>query len=335
MDLIDFSKNEDSISKQAHVESVLLYGSPDAVPDAEITICIPTYKRPLLLREAIESAVNQAADIPYKIIVVDNDPDFSNTEVLDIVRSFVRDNLSYYKNRENLALFGNLNRCVVLAKTPWAALLHDEDLLFENYIDTVSNILSRHGKKIDGLSVGCNEQDYPFGHRAAKKRGPLFLLLKALYFFIKSLTNQLVTIHPSANLFLGNIYGAPTCGMIFKRDSFIKSGGFNQDYFPSADWIFLIFYSKNYKFYKYRRKLATYRWGVNESLKEDVLEWFKNYRKNVFLSLKNSNKLCRFWIWLLQGDFYTVMHSRLERYVKTSFLYKMVNYVYNLLYLDF
>jgi glycosyltransferase involved in cell wall biosynthesis len=334
MDLIDFSKNEDSISKQEHIESVLLYGNPDAVSDAEITICIPTYKRANLLKESIASAVNQFTNIPYRIIVVDNDPDFDNTEVLDIIRDFNRDNLSYYKNKENLLMLGNWNRCVVLARTRWAALLHDDDLLLGNYLNVVSNILFRHRKKIDGLSIGCIVQDYPYGYSDMKKKCLLRSVLKILYSFIKflCLIKKFVTIPCSANLFLGNVYGAPTCGMIFKRNSFIKTGGFNPSYFPSADWFFLIFYSENYKFYKYREKLAIYRWGVNTSLREDVLEGYKYDRNKCIFSLKKRSKLCSFFMMIFKKDFNVVVNSRLDRSVKTSVLYRIVCYAYGLLY---
>jgi glycosyltransferase involved in cell wall biosynthesis len=162
MEIINFSKNVDSIHRQAHIESVLLYGDPDAIADAVITICIPTYKRCQYLKDAIESVVNQDTTVPYKIIVVDNDPDFNNKENINIVKYFMTNKLSYYKNKENLSMFGNMNRCIFLANTLWVALLHDDDLLMKDYVEEISYVLHKYGRKIHGLHLRYKAQDYPF-----------------------------------------------------------------------------------------------------------------------------------------------------------------------------
>jgi hypothetical protein len=55
--------------------------------------------------------------------------------------------ISFNKNKENLMSCGNWNRCAILSKTPWVALLHDDDdLLLNNYIAVISKVLIR--KKI-------------------------------------------------------------------------------------------------------------------------------------------------------------------------------------------
>jgi glycosyltransferase involved in cell wall biosynthesis len=333
MDLIDFSRNEDSIIKQDHIESILLYGNPDAIPDAEITICIPTYKRPRLLKEAIESAINQVTDIPYRIIVVDNDPDFGNTEILDLVQSFNQGKLSYYKNKENLMLMGNLNRCVVLAKTNWAALLHDDDLLLDNYVMTISKTLLKYGEKIDGLCNIYEEQNFPFEIMRKTKKNKLYFFLKRTYRNIHKLClffrRDIVKIPISANLFFGNIYGPPSCGMIFNREKFVKSGGFNSQYYPSADWFFMIFYAEKYNFYKLKALVtAIYRWGDNVSLKEETLESFKEDRRQCLLSLKKYSLICRFWMSLLKKDYDVIMNSRLEVAIQLSLIYRIVQRIY-------
>jgi glycosyltransferase involved in cell wall biosynthesis len=323
MELIDFSKNEDSISKQAHIESVLLYGNPDAVPDAQITICIPTYKRPQLLKEAIESAINQVTDIPYRIIVVDNDSDFGNSEVLDVVKLFNSENFAYYKNKENLQLFGNLNRCAVLAKTKYFALLHDDDLLLNNYICVVSKILNKYKERIHGLCNGYEHKNYPFPYN---NRG----LIKFLRFIAKidRAIFRIAKIPVSINILFGNgMAGAPTCGMLFKRLSFLITGGFNSVYFPSSDWFFLIYYTNKYGFYKYRLPLGIYRWGVNETL--NVLDKFPPLKKQAFLALKNLNKICGLISFFFRHDLDLILERRSTTVgAKTSKLYTVFSLFY-------
>jgi glycosyltransferase involved in cell wall biosynthesis len=337
MELIDFSRNEENFSGTKHIDSVLLFGDPHAVADAEITICIPTYKRPVLLKDAITSAINQSTTIPYKIIVVDNDPDFENKEVLNLIKSFNKTNMAYYKNKENLLLFGNLNRCIFLAKTPWASLLHDDDILLPGYISAISSILLKRGKKIDGLAVGFTNQDYPYTETAAFQKRSLYRFLKSIYqiYYLKKRMSAFITrvkepiiikIPLSANLFFGNIYGAPTCGMLFKRESFLDSGGFNQKYYPSADWFFNIFFSMHYNFYKYRKKLGIYRWMVNASLNENVIEDIKKKIKTGLFSLKAFNLSSRILMFFLKEDYNRIMNgnSRFGTPVDKSKWYRIV-----------
>jgi glycosyltransferase involved in cell wall biosynthesis len=336
MELIDFFRNEDGFSETKHIDSVLLFGDTDVVADAEITICIPTYKRPVLLKDAITSAINQNTNIPYKIIVVDNDPDFENKEVLNLIKSFNKTNIAYYKNKKNLLVYGNLNRCIFLAKTPWAALLHDDDILLPDYISTISSILLKRGKKLDGLAVKFTNQD-PHPENDAFQKRILYHFLKSIYpiYYLKKRMSSFITLMKepiiikiplSANLVFGNIYGAPTCGMLFKRESFLDSGGFNQKYDPSADWFFNIFFSMHYNFYKYRKKLGIYRWMANASLNENVIEDLKKQIKIAFFSLKAFNLSSRILMFFLKEDCNRIMNgnSRLGTPVNKSIWYRIV-----------
>jgi glycosyltransferase involved in cell wall biosynthesis len=332
MDLIDFTKNEDSISKHKGIESVLLYGNPEAITDANITICIPTYKRPAFLKEAIESAVNQVTGIPYRIIVVDNDNDLANTEVLEIVKSFNERKLSYYKNTQNLQMCGNWNRCVVLAKTKWAAFLHDDDLLLDNYIEEVSKVLHKHGKKIKALCMGIQYLNFPYKHDRRSHRG-MFSLLKKIYAAVQASTNKLVKIPFYMNFFGG--YGAPTCGMVFSRDTFLESGGFNQAYYPySPDRVFQIFYHRRYNFYRLKKFLGYYRWEVNSFLRQDAQDAVIEALHVCLLSLKNANKFCDILFHLLYKDINLIMELKLfeNKEMHFSMLFKIVSLWYNLIF---
>jgi glycosyltransferase involved in cell wall biosynthesis len=325
VELIDFSKNEDSISKQANIDSVLLYGNPDAEPEAKITICIPTYKRPRLLKEAIESAINQVTNIPYRIIVVDNDPDFSNMEVLDIIKSLNQGNLSYYKNRENLMLYGNLNRCIVLAKTKWAAFLHDDDLLLKNYIETVSGILYTDKNKIKALRVGDDdEQNNPYMSPGSKG----YEFLKKMYHLFQRamIRKKIVKMPLIANLFI-NIYGAPTCGMVFDRQCFVESGGFNENYYPNADSLFCIFFSLRYNFYFCKQVLGIHRWEDNESLKERFISIRSLSIKRKHISLIEYSKFNCLIYRILKKDFHSIVEANIYERPKLSMLYYFIKSV--------
>ncbi|MDR3047777.1 MAG: glycosyltransferase [Bacteroidales bacterium] len=337
MPLIDFSKNGNYIEKESHIASILLFGNPNAYSDAQITICIPVYKRYHLIKKAIESAVNQDTDIPYQIIVVDDDPDFNNTQILEIVKSFGIDNLTYYKNRENLKLFGNLNRCGILAKTKYFALLHDDDFLMPDYIDTVMSVLTK--RNVDALCVAFKQLNNPFlinipnesmGENKNKAWFIIKKIISKMFFFNFHNRSTLVKIPLTANMFLDNVYGPPTCGMIFKRESFLKSGGYNQEYYPTDDWIFMIFYSKHYTVIRLKKELAFYIWENNLSTQKKTLDEFQTQRNQIINSLVKQDALCRFLFNCLRRDFKKKMESRIETTVSYGRLFNLVSRIFYL-----
>jgi hypothetical protein len=57
--------------------------------------------------------------------------------------------------------------------------------------------------------------------------------------------------------FFADPYGNPF-GIIFDRQAFLESGGFDLDFFPSPDWINEIMFHLKYNFYIYREKLYIY-----------------------------------------------------------------------------
>jgi glycosyltransferase involved in cell wall biosynthesis len=332
MELIDFSKNKNSILKQMHIESVLLYGDPDACPDAEITVCIPTYKRAEFLSESLRSVLYQNTNISYRIIVVDNDPDFTKTDTLDIIKSFRQNNITYYKNKENLLLFGNINRCIVLARTKWVSLLHDDDLLLENYISEISKVLTKYEKKIKGLSVNYKIQGSdPWV--LFKKKNKIYLFCRRIYRSAKFVTGSFSKIPLLANLF-DNPYGSPSCGMVFDRNCFIESGGFNQDYFPAADRVFYIIFSLKYNFHKFKKSLSIYRFEVNTYLQPDVMSKYPASRKLNMLSILSLKRhgvngfIDNIIFRLLNKDIRKIIEAERYEDVRKSFVY----YIFALAY---
>jgi glycosyltransferase involved in cell wall biosynthesis len=337
--LLNFSHNVDSISYQAHIESVLLHGNPDNIADAQLTICITTYKRPRLLKEAIQSAVNQATDIPYRIIVVDNDSDFNNTEVLEIVQSFPQQNLSYYKNKENLGAGGNMNRGIVLAKTKWAALLHDDDVLLENYVKEISAVLEKYGKDLDAVSPNYKILDTRQLSQIDNRKwyDAVFLALKMCYKAIRYITivswhrKRLIRLPLWGNAVLGDIYGPPSCGIAFRRTVFISSGGFDvMTPRPSNDWFFFIYFSQKYRFVKFRTILSLYRFEDNDTFRPKTMAALKKERILCNLSLRQYSKVCRLFMLIFNNDFNeeNILNDR-----KPSILFHVIGNIYFASYL--
>lgn len=93
-----------------------------------ISICIPTYRRPALLRIAVSSALAQTyPDI--EVIVGDDSPDGLSAEVVEALRATAVRPIRYEHNKPGLGQNENVNRLFSLARGDRLILLHDDDVL--------------------------------------------------------------------------------------------------------------------------------------------------------------------------------------------------------------
>ena len=132
------------IKSTKEIESVLLYGDKNKRKKKLISIVIPTYKREKLLKEALESAINQLNFNDYEIVIVDNDDNFGNFEIKKMIESYQKDNIYYYKNKKNLGVTGNWNRCIELANSEWIVMLHDDDWLKKDALEKIKSFILKY-----------------------------------------------------------------------------------------------------------------------------------------------------------------------------------------------
>lgn len=116
-----------------------------------VSICIPTYKRPGLLREAVESVLGQTYR-PIDIVVSDDSPD-DETErrIADLIACGT---VRYVRNAPSLGQAANCNRLLDLARGDLLMLLHDDDLLVA---DAMSHLV-RCFEEQDGLTAAYGKQ---------------------------------------------------------------------------------------------------------------------------------------------------------------------------------
>lgn len=96
-----------------------------------ITTVIPTYRRPGLLKRAIESALMQSyKDI--RVCVYDN---ASGDDTKKIVNSYaLKDSrITYYRNEKNIGAVENMRKGVAAVETPYYSLLNDDDFLLPDF----------------------------------------------------------------------------------------------------------------------------------------------------------------------------------------------------------
>ena len=252
----DFFKIVDNFAKTAHVPSIpIIEAKLDFVP--KVTIAIPTYKRPDLLKDALESALNQVGYDEYDVMVVDNNPE-RNCETEKLIYSYSDKRLSYYKNAENLGMEGNWNRLFTFAKGPWVVMLHDDDLLLPDFIRVCMSIVFKHP------NIGILKPlQYEWYDDGKKLKLPGF-----------TCTKKLKRIYEIDNL-RGFVLGPPT-GLLLNKEKVHLIGGFNSEMHPSSDFCFIVLFSYFFQVYQIDQVLSIYRWMQNESLKAATLQGFIN-----------------------------------------------------------
>lgn len=243
-------------AKNISVPSIPVFESKlDYIP--RVTIAIPTYRRADLLKEAVDSALNQIGYEKYDVMVVDNNPE-RNDETEKLLLTYQNPRLSYYKNGENLGMAGNWNRLYEIAKGEWVVMLHDDDLLDKNYLDVLFNKIIAKCKEEYNLYIPS------FNNLNLIKGENIFIP----YQFEKKITVDEICYRDFKH---GNIIGPPL-GLCMQKITVMQLGGFNNDYYPIIDYEFYIraaFYAKMVRLPDLH--LGTYRIQRNESLKMETI----------------------------------------------------------------
>lgn len=257
----DFLPLRDAFADAAHIETDEVFvgrgvgrGDPPL-----LTIAIPTYRRPDTLAEAVQSALSQDMDQPFEVVVVDNDPESAGHEALQAaVPAIVGANVRYLRNRRNLGMCGNSNRCVEMARGEWITILHDDDLVDPEFGRTMLAELSADGARFDGLVsrkrlLDQREVRYSFGRIKA-----------ALYkarddYQFRGRSHRIID---ARKLFWGCVIGN-TVGFICRTSHIRAIGGFYPEESPSWDYFFYARFAERWRLGESRRVLATIRAAVN------------------------------------------------------------------------
>lgn len=112
----------------------------------KVSVIIPTYNRPLSLKVAVESVIDQGLD-DLEIIVVDDCSDEKNKEALSEVKK--RDNrIDVIRNECNLGPAASRNRGIEASSGEFILFLDDDDLLLPHMLKEALEIIEN-----DGLDV--------------------------------------------------------------------------------------------------------------------------------------------------------------------------------------
>jgi glycosyltransferase involved in cell wall biosynthesis len=232
----NWGRVEDNYARTQEIESKLIFGRHNS--EAVISIVIPAYREPILLKRTLESTFQQSFDQEYEIVVVDDSGDKKYlSELMDeICRS--HKNVVYYQNERSLGANDNWNRCFLITKTDWLCLLHHDDTIFPSYLSEMYESIPFFEKNQVGIVSPAS-----FLVSDAKKIKQS--LLNRVY-------NRLVALRGDRPILLNladasnSVFPNPV-SILVNREKVIAVGGLNNDLGVVADSYFFALLQKSYR----------------------------------------------------------------------------------------
>jgi len=99
----------------------------------DITIAVTVYDRRDFIQQSVLSALNQT--VPVNVMVVEDCGPVPGLQGFVCDRFGTR--IKYHRNPRRRGLFDNWNACLEYCGTRWLSILHDDDFLKENFVETM------------------------------------------------------------------------------------------------------------------------------------------------------------------------------------------------------
>lgn len=233
------------------------------------SVIITTYNRPLFLKRALESCINQITDYTYEIIVVDDNGlgTDQQLETEKLIETY--DNIIYIPLTKNAGACAARNIGVEKARGKYIFFLDDDDEFLPDKIEKQINFL-KSNPNLDGC-LAAFKRISPLGNE---------IIASSNFPIVGDFKNFVIN---------GNFFTPMLC---IKRNSFLKSGGFidiprfqDRFYLMNAikkGYLFSEFNERLHIMYEHEEDRITVR-GVDKTLiaLNQIMEWLANY-KNEF-----------------------------------------------------
>jgi GT2 family glycosyltransferase len=100
----------------------------------KVSICIPTHKRPDLLKVALDSCLAQTFK-DFEIVIGDDSPDTESKELIATISTTQR--VNYVRNARQKGQASNVNQLFGLAEGEFLVLLHDDNFLMPTALENL------------------------------------------------------------------------------------------------------------------------------------------------------------------------------------------------------
>jgi glycosyltransferase involved in cell wall biosynthesis len=125
----------------------------------ELSVCVPVYKRPALLRRMLISVSASAKPFRVPIFIADDSCDETNRAVIE---EAARDYpcIFWHRNTSNLGIDRNILRCVELSNCDYAWIFGEDDLMEAAAIGSVFELLKRTSYPFIFVNYASISNDY-------------------------------------------------------------------------------------------------------------------------------------------------------------------------------
>jgi GT2 family glycosyltransferase len=178
-----------------------------------VSVVIAAYNRAEMLRRAIASVRSQRPALPAEIVVVDDASTDSTAEVARALGAVL------VQHRENRGEGASRNTAIDAAGQPWIAVLDSDDEWLPWHLDNLWRHRHDHAV-VSAASLRCGPD--PADDRFHGVAGPKDRVLTS----------------PADLLFTENV--VPASGVMFRRDTVLKAGGYDETLSKSADLDLLV-----------------------------------------------------------------------------------------------
>ena len=212
----------------------------------KITIGLVTYNRPILLRRAVQSILNQS----YKNFVLYIGNDYISEDITFSSLGIKKNaNIIIYNHKKNLGERENLNFLLKKSKTEWFCWLGDDDFLHKDFF----KILYNGTLKFKQHKIVASYSDYSRKKFKIDKRNNNYLLFKKEDFLIG---------YTSKNIRLIGTFGLIKTTILKKLEGIPKTGpslkinGIKTNHYPYCDPLLAMLLSKEGKIIWINKKLV-------------------------------------------------------------------------------
>ena len=267
---IDISKIPSCIDQNQQYKSYLLYGEECVNQKPLISIIVTTYQREEYLEDALNSVVMQE-EVPFEweCIVVDNEPyDGKKNVSQKVVEHTNCSKIRYYRNQRNLSADGNMNRGATLARGKWISFLHDDDLLYPDFLKRIGVLIRGLSDRRVGLIFGHQNIVY-YNNFAEDEVGKLQFYWNSYYNTTRTDRYQVFRVFDNYIVTGENSFNVPTCGCTYLREAYLEFDGHNEQRFGLVDDAYLAcMVTKKYGAYMSLTPFGDYRWGSGTTAKK-------------------------------------------------------------------
>lgn len=140
-----------------------------------LTVSIPTYNRPALLKKNLKEILSQISGYSnLAVFVADDSGEQVNSSIIDELRSNYKDaNIYFHLNPKNLGIDENIKNCISMPDSEYIWLMGEDDLLVPGAIKKVLSVLQESKPPFLFVNyINCDNEHQNFASNAAVAEFP-------------------------------------------------------------------------------------------------------------------------------------------------------------------